>query len=62
MTTKDKILRVLWILIAIISVASIVCLFVISDRLMGIFFAVGGGFLAFNLLIIVFLIKMNFRK
>jgi uncharacterized membrane protein len=61
MTTKDKILRVLWILIAIIGVASIVCLFAIPDQWKGIFLAGSGGFLVFNLLLTVFLIKRNFK-
>jgi len=60
MTTKDKILRALWILIAVIVVAAIVCLLVFRNGT-GIFLAVCGGFLVLNVLVSVFLIKRNFR-
>jgi uncharacterized membrane protein len=64
MTTKDKIIRVLWILVAIIAVAAIVCLIVFSQleqQWKGVFLASGGGFLVFNLLLSIFLIKRNFK-
>jgi len=60
MTTKDKILRTLWILIAVIVVAAIVCLLVF-ERWKGIFLAGCGGFLVLNVLVSIFLIKRNFR-
>ena len=60
MTTKNIILRVLWILIAVIVVAVIVCLLVF-EQWKGIFLAGCGGFLVLNVLLSIFLIKRNFR-
>ena len=60
MTTKNIILRTLWVLIAVIAVASIVCLLVL-EQWKGIFLAGCGGFLIFNLLLSIFLIKRNFK-
>jgi uncharacterized membrane protein len=60
MTTKSKILRVLWIIIGIIAVASLVCL-IVFPQWKGIFLASCGGFLILNLLMSVFLVKRNFR-
>ena len=60
MTTKDIILRVLWILIAVIVVASIVCLFIL-EKWTGIFVAGCGVFLVLNVLFSIVLIKKNIR-
>ena len=60
MTTKNIILRVLWILIAVIVVAAIVCLLVF-EKWKGIFLAGCGGFLVLNVLLSIFLIKRNFK-
>lgn len=64
MIAKSKVLRVLWVIIAIIAVASLVCLLVFwlrDQQWKGIFLAVCGGFLVLNLLISTVLIKRNFR-
>jgi uncharacterized membrane protein len=60
MSKKKKILTVLWIIIAVIAVASITTLFVFSYW-KGLYFAVCGGFLILNILISMFFIKKNFR-
>ena len=59
MTTKQIILRVLWVIIAVIVVAATVCLLVL-EQWQGIYLAVCGGFLVLNLLVAVFLIKRNY--
>jgi uncharacterized membrane protein len=61
MTTKSKILRILWIIIGIIAVASLVCLIVLPQW-KGIFLAGCGGFLILNLLMSVFFLKRNMRE
>ncbi len=60
MATKKQILTIMWIAIAVIAVASIVCLLVLP-KWKGIFLAGGGGFLIVNLFISMFFIQNNYR-
>ena len=61
MATKKQLFTVLWILIAIIAIASIVCL-VVLPKWKGIFLAGGGGFLILNVFISMYFIQNNYRK
>lgn len=60
MITKKQILTTLWILIAIIAIASVVCLIVLP-RWKGTFLAGCGGFLIVNIFISMFFVKNNYR-
>ncbi len=61
MATKKQIFTILWITIAVIAVASIVCLIVLP-KWKGIFLAGGGGFLIVNIFISMFFIQNNYRN
>ncbi|MDO5664664.1 MAG: hypothetical protein Q4G63_05340 [Bacteroidia bacterium] len=60
MATKKQIFTVMWILIAVIAIASIVCLIVLP-KWKGIFLAGGGGFLIVNIFISMYFIQNNYR-
>lgn len=60
MATKKQIFTVMWILIAVIAIASIVCLIVLP-KWKGIFLSGGGGFLIVNLFISMYFIQNNYR-
>ena len=60
MATKKQILTTMWIAVAIIAIASIICLIVLP-KWKGIFLASGGGFLIVNLFISMFFIQNNYR-
>ena len=60
MATKKQIFTVLWIVIAVIAAASIVCLIALP-RWKGVFLAGGGGFLIVNIFISMFFIQNNYR-
>lgn len=61
MLKNKKALTVLWIIIAILAIASIVSL-IIFPHWKGIFFAGSGGFLILNILISMFFIKRNYKE
>ncbi|MDR0333444.1 MAG: hypothetical protein LBI15_08250 [Dysgonamonadaceae bacterium] len=59
MITKNIVLLVLWILIAVIAMASLACVFFFPQyKLLAPF----GAVLIFNLLLAVFLLKRNIKK
>lgn len=60
MASKKQLFTVLWIIIAVIAVASIVSL-VVLPKWKGIFLASGGGFLIANIFISMFFIQNNYR-
>jgi uncharacterized membrane protein len=60
MITKKQLFTVLWILIAVIAVASVICVIVLP-KWKGIFLAGGGGFLIVNIFISMFFIRNNYR-
>ena len=60
MASKKQLFTVLWIIIAVIAVASIVSL-VVLPKWKGIFLASGGGFLIVNIFISMFFIQNNYR-
>lgn len=61
MSKKKKILKVLWIIIAVLAIASIVSL-IIFPQWKGIFFAGSGGFFILNILIAMFFINHNYEN
>lgn len=61
MATKKQILKVLWIVIAVIALASITCLILIPG-IKGMFLAGGGGFLILNIFISMFFIQNNYKN
>lgn len=61
MSKKKTILKVLWILIAVLAIASIVSL-IVFPQWKGIFFAGSGGFLILNILIAMFFINQNYKN
>lgn len=60
MATKKQIFKVLWIVIAIIVLASIVCI-IAMPGIKGMFLAGGGAFLILNIFISMFFIQNNYR-
>ncbi|MDO5522518.1 MAG: hypothetical protein Q4G48_00560 [Bacteroidia bacterium] len=60
MATKKQIFTVLWIIIAVIAAASIICLIVLP-KWKGIFLAGCGGFFIVNIFISMFFIQNNYR-
>lgn len=60
MATKKQLFTVLWIIIAVIVIASAVSLIVLP-KWKGIFLAGGGGFLIVNIFISMFFIQNNYR-
>ena len=61
MSKRKKVLTVLWVIIAILAIASITSL-IIFPHLEGVFLAGGGGFLIFNILLSMFFIKRNYKN
>ncbi len=61
MSKKKRVLTVMWIIIALIAIASIVSL-VIFPQWKGFFLAGSGGFLILNLLLSMFFIHRNFKN
>ncbi len=61
MAKKKKAITILWIIIALLAIASIVSL-IIFPQWKGIFFAGSGGFLILNILLSMFFIKKNFKE
>lgn len=61
MSKKKTILTVLWVIIALIAVASLVSL-IIFPRWKGFFLAGSGAFLILNLFLSLYFIKKNFKE
>lgn len=61
MNKQKTIFTILWILIALVTTASVTSL-IIFPQWKGIFFAGMGGFLILNLLISMFFIRKNLRN
>lgn len=61
MSQKKKIIKVLWIIIAVLATASIVSL-IVFPHWKGLFFAGSGGFLILNILIAMFFINQNYKS
>ncbi len=61
MPRRKKVLTALWVVIAILAIASITSL-IIFPQWKGVFFAGGGGFLIFNILLSMFFIKRNYKN
>ena len=61
MLRRKKVLTVLWVVIAILAIASITSL-IIFPQWIGVFFAGSGGFLIFNILLSMFFIKRNYKN
>lgn len=60
MSKKKTIITVLWVIIALIAVASVVCL-VVFPKWKGLFLAGSGAFLILNFLLSMLFIKKNFK-
>ncbi len=60
MIKKKPVLAAIWILIALITIASVVAL-IVFPQWKGLFLAGSGGFLVLNLLLSIFFINKNFR-
>ena len=61
MINKKKIIKILWITIAVIGIASIASI-IVFPQWKGIFFAGSGGFLILNILIAMFFINQNYKN
>ncbi|MDD4778016.1 MAG: hypothetical protein PHV53_06980 [Fermentimonas sp.] len=61
MSKKKTIFKVLWIIIAVLAIASIVSLIALPQW-KGIFLAGSGGFLILNILIAMFFINQNYKS
>lgn len=61
MATKKQIFRVMWIIIAIIFIASLACI-ALFPGIKGLFLAGGGGFLILNIFISMFFINNNYSN
>lgn len=61
MTKKKTILTVIWIIIALIGIASITSL-IVFPKWKGYFLAGSGAFLILNLLLSLFFVSKNFRE
>lgn len=61
MSKKKKILNILWIVIAVLAIASITSI-VVFPQWKGLFFAGSGGFLILNILIAMFFINQNYKN
>lgn len=60
MRNRKTILRILWVLIALIAIASVALYFTMPEW-KGFFFVCAGGVLIINLLISMFFINRNFK-
>lgn len=61
MSKRKKVLTVLWVIIAILAIASITSL-IIFPHWKGVFFAGSGAFLIFNILLSMYFIKRNYKN
>lgn len=61
MSKKKKILNILWIVIAVLAIASITSI-IVFPQWKGLFFAGSGGFLILNILIAMFFINQNYKN
>jgi uncharacterized membrane protein len=61
MSKKKTLFKVLWIIIAVLAIASITSL-IVFPQWKGIFFAGSGGFLILNILIAMFFINQNYKS
>ncbi|WP_148038870.1 hypothetical protein [Proteiniphilum sp. X52] len=61
MSKKKTILTVMWVIIALIAVASVISL-IVFPRWKGFFLAGSGAFLILNLLLSLFFIGKNFKE
>ncbi len=60
MSKKKKIFKVLWIIIAVLAIASVISLLTFPQW-KGVFFAGSGGFFILNMLIAMFFINQNYK-
>lgn len=61
MSKKKTLFKVLWIIIAVLAIASVGS-FIVFPQWKGIFFAGSGGFLILNILIAMFFINQNYKN
>lgn len=61
MAKKKRILTILWIIIAAIAIAAVVC-YIVLPEWKGIFIAGSGALLILNLLFSIFFIHKNFKN
>ncbi|HBT84425.1 MAG: hypothetical protein PHO13_05520 [Fermentimonas sp.] len=61
MSKKKTLFKVLWIIIAVLAIASITSL-IVFPQWKGIFLAGSGGFLILNILIAMFFINQNYKS